>query len=101
MVELLLRDSDHVILDAPPVLGLADTPILANAVDGTLLVVYSGKTKAAAAQATLKRLLHARARIVGALLTKYDMRSGGYGYGYNYRYQAYSAHDRRLRFSKR
>ena len=92
---------DQIIVDSPPVLGLADTPILANAVDGTLLVVYSGKTKAAAAQATLKRLLHARARIVGALLTKYDMRSGGYGYGYNYRYQAYSAHDRRLRFSKR
>ena len=29
---------DQIIVDSPPVLGLADTPILANAVDGTLLV---------------------------------------------------------------
>ena len=76
---------DQVIVDGPPVLGLADAPILANAVDGTLLIVNSGKTKINDARAALKRLLAARARVVGALLTKYDARSTGYGYG-NYYY---------------
>lgn len=75
---------DHVIIDGPPVLGLADAPILSNAVDSTLLVVNSAKTKIGAAQAALKRLLAARARIVGCLLTKYDARAAGYGYGYGY-----------------
>jgi len=75
---------DHVIVDGPPVLGLADAPILSNAIDGTLLVVNSAKTKIGAAQAALKRLLTARARIVGCLLTKYDARAAGYGYGYGY-----------------
>jgi capsular exopolysaccharide synthesis family protein len=71
---------DQVILDGPPTLGLADALILANAVDGTLLVVTSGKTKINTAQTSVKRLLSARARLVGALLAKYDARTAGYGY---------------------
>jgi capsular exopolysaccharide synthesis family protein len=86
---------DQIIIDGPPVLGLADAPILANAVDGTLLVVNSAKTKINAAQATVKRLLSARARIVGALLSKYDARNAGYGYGYQYQsYYAYGGNPR-------
>lgn len=91
---------DHVILDGPPVLGLADAPILSNAVDGTLLVVTSARTKISAAQSALKRLLAARARIVGALLTKYDARTAGYGYGYGYRYDSYYAYGGKPRLTK-
>ncbi|MDE2407261.1 MAG: polysaccharide biosynthesis tyrosine autokinase [Xanthomonadaceae bacterium] len=91
---------DHVIVDGPPVLGLADAPILANAVDGTLLMVTSGKTKISAAQAALKRLLAARARIVGCLLTKYDARTAGYGYGYGYRHESYYAYGNKPRLAK-
>ena len=91
---------DQIIVDGPPVLELADAPILANAVDGTLLVVNSAKTKINAAQATLKRLLAARARIVGALLSKYDARSAGYGYGYGYQYDSYYAYGGNPRLTK-
>ena len=80
---------DLVILDGPPVLGLADAPILSNATDGTLLVVNSAKTKIGAAQIALKRLLSARARIVGALLSKYDARNAASAYRFGYEYQAY------------
>ncbi|MEO6154482.1 MAG: polysaccharide biosynthesis tyrosine autokinase [Thermomonas sp.] len=83
---------DQIIVDGPPVLGLADAPILANVMDGTLLVVNSAKTKINAAQAALKRLLAARARVVGALLSKYDSRAAGYGYGYGYHYESYYAY---------
>ncbi|MBW7881732.1 MAG: polysaccharide biosynthesis tyrosine autokinase [Caldilineaceae bacterium] len=78
---------DQIILDGPPVLGLADAPILGNAADGTVLIVNSAKTRIGAAQAALKRLLAARARIVGVVLAKYDSRAAGYGYGYGYGYQ--------------
>lgn len=88
---------DHVIIDGPPVLGLADAPILANAVEGTLLVAISGKTRISAAQQALKRLLSARARMIGALLTKYDSKTAGYGYHYQYDgYYAYGGGQRRL-----
>lgn len=89
---------DHVILDGPPVLGLADAPILANAIDGTLLVVNSAKAKISAAQSALKRLLAARARVIGGLLTKYDARTAGYGYGY--RYDSYYAYGGKPRLTK-
>ena len=84
---------DQVIIDGPPVLGLADSPILGNAVEGTLLIVTSGKTRTSTAQVSLKRLLAARARVVGALLTKYDQKASGYGYHYD-AYYAYGSNPR-------
>jgi capsular exopolysaccharide synthesis family protein len=84
LAELLARavqEFDQVILDGPPVMGLADAPILAHTASATLLVVHAGKTGVGSAQAALKRLRFARARIVGALLTQYDARATGYGYG--------------------
>lgn len=88
---------DQIIVDGPPVLGLADAPILANAVDGTLLVVNSGKTKIGAAQNALKRLVIARARLLGALLSKYDARTVGYG---AYQYESYYAYGGKPRLAK-
>lgn len=73
---------DQVIIDGPPVMGIADAPILANLAEGTMLVVHSGKTRITIAQAAIKRLQVARARIIGGLLTKYDAKVAGYGYNY-------------------
>ena len=86
---------DHVIIDGPPVLGLADALILSNAVEGTLLVATAGKTRISIAQQALKRLLSARARMIGALLTKYDRKTAGYGYQYE-GYYAYGGGQPRL-----
>jgi len=93
MLTVAMERYDQVIIDGPPVLGLADSPILGNAVEGTLLVVTSGKTRISAAQVALKRLLAARARVVGALLTKYDQKAAGYGYSYD-PYYAYGGNKR-------
>ncbi len=87
MVSLLAQASeryDQIIIDAPPVLGLADAPILGNLAKGTLLVVESGRTRVGAGNAAIKRLLGARTRLLGAVLTKFDARQAGYGYGAGY-----------------
>ena len=73
---------DQVIIDGPPVMGIADAPILANAADGTMLVVHSGKTRIATAQAAVKRLQSARAHLIGSLLAQYDSKAAGHGYNY-------------------
>ena len=91
---------DQIIIDGPPVLGLADAPILSNVADGTLLVVSSAQTKVGAVQAAIKRLLVARARLVGGLLTKYDPQVAGYGYGYGYRYVSYYAYGNTSKLTK-
>ena len=77
---------DHVIIDGPPILGLADSPLLARAVEATVLVVESGRTRATQARHAVERLLSVRAHVIGAVLAKFDMRNSGYGYGYGYNY---------------
>ena len=77
---------DQIIVDSPPLLGLADVPVLANAADGTLVVIEAAETRVGVARATLKRLAAVRAPITGALLVKFDSRETGYGYDYGYGY---------------
>ena len=97
-----------IIVDAPPILGLADAPILANIAGGTLLVVEAGSTRVGAAHSAIKRLLGARARLLGALLTKFDAKAAGYGgygyggYGYSsYQYYGYGTAPSSKRLEKR
>ena len=78
---------DIVIVDGPPVLGLADSPSLAGSCEGTLLVVEAGRTRTPAIKAAMTRLEDAGGHIVGVVLTKAVERAGRFGYGYEpYRY---------------
>lgn len=80
---------DHVVIDGPPVLGFADAPLLAAAVDGTLFVLESRGARRAQARGALRRLLMGDARLLGAVLTKFNAKSaqyGGYDYAYDYDY---------------
>lgn len=86
----LLKDAgsvfDIVVFDAPPIMGLADAPLLASRVGGVVLVVESGRTGRKVVKAAIRRLKVGNARILGVLLTKFDVRVSGYGYGYGYGY---------------
>ncbi|WP_230292258.1 polysaccharide biosynthesis tyrosine autokinase [Croceicoccus sp. Ery5] len=90
-----LRDRfDIIIIDAPPVLGLADAPQLASAAGGVLYVVEAHSGSQGQAKASIRRLLSAGTNILGVVLTKYDFTSGGYSsYGYH-EYYSYGGHDR-------
>jgi capsular exopolysaccharide synthesis family protein len=77
---------DHVVIDAPPVMGLADTPLIASVAEGTVFVVESHATSASLAQAAVSRLRDSRAKLLGALLTKFEPKRAQYGYGYEYGY---------------
>lgn len=77
---------DLIVVDAPPVMGLADTTLLANAAQSTVFVVGSGQSRAGQLRATLRRLDMGRARLIGTVLTKFDARAEGHGYGYGYSY---------------
>lgn len=77
---------DFVILDGPPVMGLADALVLAAHADGTLLVAQSGGTRYRDMEGALKRLRSAQANLVGWMLTKHHHRRGSYGYESYYYY---------------
>jgi capsular exopolysaccharide synthesis family protein len=81
--EILLDVSEHfdiVIVDAPPVIGLADSLLLAAVSGNVLFVVESGKTRTKAAVEALRMLGGTGAHILGATLTKSAEDMGGYGY---------------------
>lgn len=80
---------DHVIVDGPPVLGFADSPLLAATVGGVLFVLESRGTRRGQARGALRRLTVGRAHLLGAVLTKFNARTtsyGGYDYAYDYNY---------------
>ena len=74
---------DVVIFDGPPVMGLADAPLISSVVAGTILVIEAGKTGRGPIMVMLHRLRMARAKVLGAVLAKFDVRKVAYGYGYS------------------
>ena len=70
LLEYASNEYDHIILDSPPVLGLADALILANRSNATLFVVASNETKKAHITDAIKRLQLGYANIIGFILTK-------------------------------
>ncbi|MGG0590889.1 CpsD/CapB family tyrosine-protein kinase [Priestia megaterium] len=85
MTELLKemkQEFDMIIFDTPPVLAVADAQILANQVDGSILVVSSGKTDKEAGIKAKELLLKANAKLLGAVLNNRKMEEGSDYYYY-------------------
>jgi len=78
---------DLIVVDGPPVMGLADALVLSNLVRATLFIIGAGQGRIRQVRHALKRLSLARTRPLGIIMTKVDAKSGqGYGYGYGYGY---------------
>ena len=87
MIEVLKGEADVVLFDTPPVLAVADTSILASQVDGTLLVVWAGKTRGELLTQAVERLQSLGIQPLGVVLNKLTQRKSGYYYS-NYYYYA-------------
>lgn len=81
---------EHIIVDAPPVMGFADAPLIASQVEGVCFVIEAHGTRKSSARTALARLRTADTTIFGAIVTKFDSKrafsSYGYDYGYGYGY---------------
>jgi polysaccharide biosynthesis transport protein len=93
LLTYLKEHFDQVIIDSPPVLGLADAPRLSAAVDGTMIVIEANRSQRGAIEAALRRLTAARARIIGAVLVKFDPKKADVGTNYMLGYYAYGEDD--------
>lgn len=89
LLNLAAEKFDQVIIDGPPVLGLADAPLLGSIADATVLVVEAGVTNRGFARNAAKRLRGTRTVLIGGVLTKLDPHGSGYGYYHNYYYYQY------------
>ncbi len=86
LIERLLETYDHVVIDSPPVMGLADAPLIASRVEGVIYAVESHGIRSSLVKTAIARLVSANARIFGGVLTKFEARKAHYGYGYEYGY---------------
>ncbi len=89
MCEWLFARYDRVIFDSPPVMAVADASILAQHVDGILLVARQDKTNRHMLRQSLNSLATVNAKVLGFVLNDLDLNAasrGYYGYRYRYRY---------------
>lgn len=86
LISRLLETYDNIVIDSPPVMGLADAPLIASRVEGVIYAVESHGIRASVVKMALSRLASANARIIGGVLTKFEARKAHYGYGYEYGY---------------
>lgn len=86
LLDVVEAEYDHVVVDGPPVIGLADAPLIASSLHGVLIVIEANQGKWRFVEAAIERLEQAHAKILGAVVTKLDDRNSSYGYGKGYGY---------------
>lgn len=86
LIDRLLDTYDHVVVDSPPVMGLADAPLIASRVEGVVYAVEAHGIRSSLVKTALQRLRSANAHILGGVLTKFETRRSYYGNGYDYGY---------------
>ena len=86
LIERLQERFDHVIIDCPPVIGLADAPLVAAAAESVVYVVEARSMPAGIVRIALSRLTAAQVNVLGAVLTKFESNRAHLGYGYEYAY---------------
>ncbi|MBN8816717.1 MAG: polysaccharide biosynthesis tyrosine autokinase [Sphingomonas sp.] len=77
---------DHIVIDSPPIMGLADAPLICSRVEAAVYVVESHGIRTSLVRTALARLASANAHVIGGVLTKFESKRAHYGYGYEYGY---------------
>ncbi|CAM3355155.1 polysaccharide biosynthesis tyrosine autokinase [Nocardioides dubius] len=82
LIERLRTMFDVVIIDAPPLLPVADAAILARAADGAIMVVRYGKTTRDQLEQATGRLQQVDARMFGVVINRAPRRATSHYYYY-------------------
>ena len=77
---------DVVLIDSPPVLGLADAIIIGSIVDNLVFVTQSGRNNPKGVQSAIRRLRQGNANVLGVVLSRFDPETSGYAADYVYQY---------------
>jgi len=84
IVRALKTRYDWVLIDTPPVLAMADTPVMCPFVDGVILVVASEASSRPAVQRAIDQLAGVGGTVIGAVLNKVDLKRNSYYYSQYY-----------------
>ena len=82
LLKRLRGEFDMVLIDAPPMIHLADARVLGHLSDGVVLVIRAGQTTTESALSACQRFAEDGTRVLGTILNSWDPKSTGvYGYG--------------------
>ena len=87
MVAALLETFDLIVIDTTPILSVTDAAVVANYVDGVVMVTVSGETRLPMAARAIERITSVGGNLMGVVVNRLSPRSGGYYYRY-YRYDS-------------
>jgi non-specific protein-tyrosine kinase len=92
ILEQVEKQAEMIIIDSPPVLAVTDAVVLAQRVDGVLIVMKPGVTKFQAMKQAIDQLQRIGANILGVVLNDVEIKRSGYKYAY---YKGYYYADHR------
>ena len=81
---------DRVLIDCPPIMGIADSAILGSAADGVLFVIWAGRTSRRYVRVAKMTAVSRGAKIFGFILNNLEPGRVGYYHYYPYYYSYYS-----------
>ena len=87
LLKSLQDKADIVVIDAPPLLPVTDSAVIARVTDGALLVIEARRTKREQVSRSLAALRNVDAKVLGTVLNKAPARgpdADTYGYGSSY-----------------
>jgi len=93
----LRQQFDWIIIDAPPVMAVTDAAILSNSATGVVFVVGAEMTSKRNAISAVEHLTQARAKFIGAVLNRVDLKRHSYYYAPYYRKDYTQAYTRSAR----
>jgi len=80
---------DYIVFDTPPVGVITDAAALSALCDGVLYVVRHRFASKAQVRSSVRKLQMVDAKILGTVLTQYELPSGAGNYGYYRKYRKY------------
>jgi len=83
VIDYLAQRYEFVLFDSPPLLTISDAMVLAQRLDGIVLVVRGGKTTQASLKNVVELLSKTQTEIIGIVLNDIDFRRERYYYYYN------------------
>ena len=92
LLKELREDYDLVLVDCPPISSLTDGVLVSKLCDGTVYVIESDRTDRSVIETCIEELNNNKAFILGAVLTKVNVKHQKklYGYKYDYYYSNYN-----------
>ena len=84
LIKEFSQEYDIVLIDTPPVIAVTDAAVLAQEVDGVILVLASGEVNKDYVLRAKELLDQVGAKILGAVLNKAHLKTGEYNYYYYY-----------------